>query len=155
MEKAMIAYVANADPMPYIARETVFTRMGRLLDLKLESDADAIRLVNKGVPVHAYKHVAEKLRFPVNLVAPESTVRRRLTEGRFSEVESERVVRVARVFAEAVELFGDEDMALTWFTTPADYLEGAEPVTPMTLAATDNGARLIESRILRTAHGMF
>jgi putative toxin-antitoxin system antitoxin component (TIGR02293 family) len=141
--------------MPYIARETVFTRMGRLLDLKLESDADAIRLVNKGVPVHAYRHVAEKLRFPVNLVAPESTVRRRLTEGRFSEVESERVVRVARVFAEAVELFGDEDMALTWFTTPADYLEGDEPVTPMTLAATDNGARLIESRILRTAHGMF
>jgi putative toxin-antitoxin system antitoxin component (TIGR02293 family) len=155
MENAMIAYVADADPVPYRVHETVFTRMGRLLDLKLESDADAVRLVTKGISVHAYKHVAEKLRFPVNLVAPESTVRRRLTEGRFSEVESERVIRVARVFAEAVELFGNEDMALAWFTTAADYLEGDDPVTPMALAATDNGARLLESRILRTAHGMF
>jgi putative toxin-antitoxin system antitoxin component (TIGR02293 family) len=151
----VIAYVADADPMRYETRQTVYTRMARLLDLKLESDADAIRLVNKGLSVHSYRHVAEKLRFPANLVAPESTVRRRLTEGRFSEVESERVIRVARVFAEAIELFGDEDMALTWFNTPADYLEGDQPVTPLELAASDNGARLIEARILRTAHGMF
>lgn len=154
----MIAHVAEAVPS-YQAfgapRETVFTRMARLLDLKLESDADAVRLVTQGLSVHSYKRMADKLRFPANLVAPESTVRRRLTEGRFSEVESERVIRVARVFAEAVELFGDEDMALTWFTTPADYLEGDAPVTPLALAATDNGARLIESRIQRTAHGMF
>ncbi|WP_285405647.1 antitoxin Xre/MbcA/ParS toxin-binding domain-containing protein [Luteibacter sp. ME-Dv--P-043b] len=151
----MIAYVADADPIRYELRETVHSRMARLLDLKLESDADAVRLVSQGISVHSYRRVADKLHFPANLVAPESTVRRRLSEGRFSEVESERVVRVARVFAEAVELFGDEAMALTWFNTPADYLDGDPPVTPLELAASDNGARLIEARILRTAHGMF
>lgn len=149
----MVAHFA--DGSAFDIADTVFSRMARLLDLKIKSDADAIRVVDKGISVHTYKRVAGKLHFPANLVAPESTVRRRLTEGRFSEAESERILRIARVFAEAVELFGDEDKALTWFTTASDYLDEGSPVTPMALAATDNGARLIESRIMRTAHGMF
>ncbi|UPG86485.1 DUF2384 domain-containing protein [Luteibacter aegosomatis] len=149
----MVAHFADDGALDIA--ETVFTRMARLLDLKIRSDADAIRVVGKGISVHTYKRVAGKLHFPANLVAPESTMRRRLLEGRFSEAESERILRIARVFAEAVELFGDEDKALAWFTTASDYLDEGTPITPMALAATDNGARLIESRIMRTAHGMF
>lgn len=113
-------------------------------------------MVNKGISARTYRRVAGKLRFAANLVAPESTVRRRLfSKRRFTEAESERILRLARVFAEAVRLFGDEEAALEWLNTPADYLPGRPPITPMALAATDAGARLIESHIRRTAHGVF
>lgn len=139
---------------PVVEVESVFTRMGRLLDLKVDSEADVIQLVTRGISSRTYKRVATRLGLPANLVAPESTVRRRLViGGRFTEAESERVVRLARVFSEAVELFGDESAALEWFNTPADYLRDQAPVTPMALASTDAGARLVESHINRTAFG--
>lgn len=136
--------------------ESVYSRMGKLLDIKLESESDAFRVVASGIPIRSYKRVAERLNFTADLVAPSSTVRRRLVNNSpFSVAESERIVRLTRVFAEAVELFGDEKVALSWFRAPADYLEGEPPISPMALAATDAGARLIESRIRRTAYGIF
>lgn len=144
----------SAVPGPVVAVENVFTRMGRLLDLKVDSEVDVIHLVSRGITGRTYKRVASKLGLPANLVAPESTVRRRLViGGRFTEAESERVVRLARVFSEAVELFGDESAALEWFNTPADYLRDQASITPMALASTDAGARLVESHISRTAYG--
>jgi putative toxin-antitoxin system antitoxin component (TIGR02293 family) len=145
---------AAFDRVPQI--ESVFTRMAKLLDLKLGSETDAVRLIANGISPRAYKRVADKLKFPPALVAPESTVRRRLaSNSRFTEAESERVVRLARVFAEAVQLFEDEATALAWLNAPSEYLPGQPPITPMALAASDAGARLIESHIRRTAHGMF
>jgi putative toxin-antitoxin system antitoxin component (TIGR02293 family) len=144
----------NAVLQPVAEVENVFTRMGRLLDLKILSEMDAHRIVTQGISSRTYQRVAAKLGFPSDLVAPESTVRRRLTQNsRFTEAESERVVRLTRVFAEAAELFGDESAALSWFKTPAEYLHDHKPITPMALAATDAGARLVESHIRRTAYG--
>jgi len=136
--------------------ESVYGRMSRLLDLKLDSESDAVRVIANGISPRTYKRVAGKLKFPVALVAPESTVRRRLlANDRFTEAESERLVRLTRVFAEASQLFGSEDAALAWLNTPAEYLPEQPPVTPMALAASDAGARLVESHIRRTAHGFF
>lgn len=144
----------NGAGKPVAEVEKIFTRMGRLLDLKVDSELDVIHAVSRGITGRSYKRVATKLRFPANLVAPESTVRRRLVVGgRFTAAESERVVRLTRVFSEAVELFGDEGAAVEWFNTPAEYLRNQAAITPMALAATDAGARLMESHIRRTAYG--
>ena len=65
-------------------------------------------------------------------------------------------VRLTRVYAEAVELFGgDERAALLWPNTPADYLPDQPAISPLHLSVMDPGARLIESRIRRTAHCIF
>lgn len=136
--------------------ESVLTRMGELLDLKLGSESDTVRVIANGITPRTYKRVVGRLKFPAALVAPESTVRRRLsTNSRFTQDESERVIRLTRVYAEAVELFGNAKAALEWLKTPASYLSGQPPITPMELAASDAGARLIESHIRRTAHGIF
>ena len=140
------------------ASETsVFGRMARLLDIPLASESDAVRLVVAGISTYSYKRVASKLGLSASLVAPESTIRRRLSSNaRFSEAESERVVRLTRVYAEAVELFGgDESAALLWLNTPADYLPDQPAISPLHLSVMDSGARLIESHIRRTAHGIF
>lgn len=135
---------------------SVFSRMSRLLDVRVDSESDAVRLAALGVTARSYRRVVRKLRIPSSLVAPESTVRRRLSRNaRFTEAESERLIRLARVYAEAVELFGDEDRALQWLTTPETFLPGQPPLTPLQLAAKDSGARLIESHLRRTAHGVF
>jgi uncharacterized protein (DUF2384 family) len=52
-------------------------------------------------------------------------------------------------------LFGDDKAAQEWLNTPEDYLKNQRPITPLTLAASDAGARLIEAHLLRTAHGVF
>jgi putative toxin-antitoxin system antitoxin component (TIGR02293 family) len=133
---------------------SVLSRMGEVLGLKLGSELDALRLVTEGISTKTYRHVAHTLKLKANIVAPESTVRRRLgSNARFSQEESERVVRLARVYAEAVGLFGDESAALAWFTTPSDFIHDKPPISPMELSATDVGARLVEAHIQRTAHG--
>lgn len=99
---------------PLAQTNTMFSRMSQLLDLKLDSERDLVRVVAKGISTHTYRRVAAKLKFPAVLVAPKSTVRRRLaSNSRFTVAESESVVRLARVFAEAAELFGNDDAALT------------------------------------------
>jgi putative toxin-antitoxin system antitoxin component (TIGR02293 family) len=138
------------------ATDSVFARMARLLDVKLGSEMDAVRVVAAGLTANSYNRAFNKLGFSPSLVAPESTIRRRLAaKGRFTPAESERLVRIARVYSEAVELFGDEAAALRWLTTAEEYLRDQKPVTPLQLSATDSGARLIESHLRRTAHGMF
>jgi len=82
--------------------------------------------------------------------SPDTTSEVRLTPG-----ESERLVRLVRVYSEATQLFGDEQAALDWLNTPADYLQDDNPTTPMKLAETDSGARIVEALLQRTAFGMF
>lgn len=134
----------------------VFERMSRVLDLKLESEADAVRAIGKGLSASAVKRAVNKLQVDEVLVAPVTTIRRRFKDNaRFSVDESERVVRFVRIYAQACQVFDDPNAAREWLNTPENYLGNGEPVTPMALAATDAGARLIESHLLRTAHGMF
>lgn len=136
--------------------KSMFAHMSKLLDVKLTSETDAVRLATLGVSTRSFRRVARKLGIPSSLVAPESTVRRRLsTNSRFTEAESERLIRLARVYAEAIELFGNEEQAVKWLNTPETFIPRQSPVTPIQLAAKDSGARLIESHIRRTAHGVF
>lgn len=145
-----------ATPLRIAEAPAVYDRMGELFDLELQSEGDAVRLAEAGVTSKAYKRAAKVLNFPASLIAPETTVRRRLkNNARFSEAESERLIRLARVYAEAVELFGDEAAALRWLNTPQAFIEGQPPVAPLHLAAKDAGARLIENLLRQTAHGVF
>jgi uncharacterized protein (DUF2384 family) len=52
-------------------------------------------------------------------------------------------------------LFGDEKTALSWLNTPGSFLPGKNEMTPMKLAETDSGVRMVESMIQRTARGLF
>jgi putative toxin-antitoxin system antitoxin component (TIGR02293 family) len=140
------------------AREpvTLFDRMGRLLDQPLRSESDIVRMVDAGLPPAAFTALTRRLAIGHDLIAPESTVRRRLQDNqRFTTDESERMVRIARVHALAVELFGEETAAQAWLNAPAQYVPGAAAVSPYRLSVTDAGARLVEDMLLRTAHGVF
>ena len=55
----------------------------------------------------------------------------------------------------AENLFGDAKRAHQWLRTAATYLPDADPISPINLAATDAGARLVESVLLKVEHGLF
>jgi len=80
------------------------------------------------------------------------TLARRKQEGRLHPDESDRLVRAARTFSQAVGLFeGDEKAAREWLTVPQPALGGS---TPWDYAATELGAREVESLIGRLEHGI-
>jgi len=83
---------------------------------------------------------------------PERTLARRKEAGRLETNESDRLVRVSRVFGRAIELFeGNADDARGWLTTPRPALSGR---TPLDFAMTDVGAIEVENLIGRIEHGL-
>lgn len=170
-------------------RETVFSRMGRMLGMPMHSEAQAWRLSTQGVAVERYVMVAARLGLRADAIGPESTIRRRIKKAQYLKLESpsiaqtdmdipalaythvkapppaagelltaaesERLVRLVRVFAEAAQLFDSEEAAIRWLHTPADYMNDGTEVEPMKLAESDSGARIVEALLQRTAHGIF
>jgi putative toxin-antitoxin system antitoxin component (TIGR02293 family) len=81
------------------------------------------------------------------------TLARRKQEGRFGSDESDRLLRAARVFGRALELFeGDRDAASEWLFTPQRALGGESPID---ISRTELGAREVENLAGRIEHGVY
>lgn len=88
-----------------------------------------------------------------HVAIPKSTLDRRVREGtRLTPAESERVLRLYRLFKIAAETLGGEDKARAWFTTPNATLGG---VTPIAYADTEPGAREVENLLGRVQYGVY
>ena len=80
------------------------------------------------------------------------TLQRRKEQGRLEPEESDRLMRVSRIFGKALELFeGNSEAARQWLFTRQRALGGERP---MVLARTDLGAREVEALIDRLEHGV-
>lgn len=134
---------------------TLPQRVGQLIGLELTSEADFVTAVRKGLPTSAYRKLKAHVPLEAAFIASETTLRRRLQakRGTFTTDESERLMRLARVFALAVEVFGDENRASEWLTRRAAYVPGEEPVSPVKLCETEPGGRLVEEHLRRAQYG--
>jgi putative toxin-antitoxin system antitoxin component (TIGR02293 family) len=83
---------------------------------------------------------------------PGRTLARRRQAGRLDPGESERVLRIERLFALASQMLRDGDRARDWLKSPKAALAGQ---TPLAYADTEVGAREVESLIGRLRHGVF
>jgi putative toxin-antitoxin system antitoxin component (TIGR02293 family) len=84
-----------------------------------------------GLPYVAFDSVRSVLRLTHREAAraigvPERTLARRKKEKKFNALESDRLLRMARVGALAVEILGNEDNAAQWLKK-ANYALGARP----------------------------
>jgi putative toxin-antitoxin system antitoxin component (TIGR02293 family) len=59
---------------------------------------------------------------------------------------------MARVYATAVEMIGDEEKAIEWLRTPNRALGGEKPLDHLD---TDVGARRVEDILGRIAYGVY
>lgn len=104
------------------------------------SSVNYIDLVRAGLPFRSFRTVTDALALTLDVVATSlglspRTLHRRKAE-RLTAIESERVMRLARVAARAELVLGDREAALDWLKTPNRALDDA---TPLSLLDTDIG----------------
>jgi putative toxin-antitoxin system antitoxin component (TIGR02293 family) len=130
----------------------------RVLGRTIKRADDLAQLVRKGLPATSVTALAGKLDLPNTVLSqklgiPQRTLTRRLSqESRLTAAESDRTVRLARVYAHAVEMIGDEEKAVEWLRTPNRALGGERPLDQLD---TDLGSRAVEDILGRIAYGVY
>lgn len=150
----MIGFMSS----PTTARIHEMAEQGASLGLEAARPEDAIHHVDEGLTYASVESLAGLLETSASRLAqalgiPERTLVRRKAAGRFSSEESEKLLRLALRFEEAVGLFeGDTTAAARWMATPAPALSGH---SPLEYCRTEIGGREVESLIGRLEHGVF
>ena len=130
----------------------------KVLRITIKNPDDLMNLIRRGVPAASVSVLAEKLRvgnaaLSRKLGIPQRTLSRRIsTASPLTPAESDRTVRMARIYANAVEMIGDERKAVEWLNTPNRVLGGEKPLDRLD---TDTGARLVEDILGRIAYGVY
>jgi putative toxin-antitoxin system antitoxin component (TIGR02293 family) len=113
--------------------------------------------IRRGFAYSAFERFSRNTELPLARLAevtgiPTRTLARRKEEGRLDVEESDRLARVSRLFARALELFeGEATNARDWLTRPQSALGGR---IPLELASTDIGAQEVERLIGRLEYGI-
>jgi len=130
----------------------------KVLGKTVKKTRDLADLVRRGLPANSVKALAGRLdirnaALSQRLGIPQRTLTRRLSrQARLTASESDRAVRLARVYAGAVEMIGQEQKAVLWLQTPNRALGGERPIDQVD---TDVGAREVEDILGRIAYGVY
>lgn len=116
----------------------------------------AVEMVERGLPWANVAALAETLgvtqaRLASVLDIPLATFYRRKRARRLSRQESDRLMRFARLWWLACDVFENEEGARTWLTAPQFGLRGA---VPLEYAGTETGAREVEDLLRRIEYGV-
>ena len=115
------------------------------------------REVERGLPISkleafsAYSGFA--LKDLLEVVIPARTLKhRRQRNEPLSMDESDRLVRVARLYELGVKVFGNPDKARRWLSKPKDRFDGRSPLAMM---RTGLGGNAVEEMLYQIDEGMF
>lgn len=124
-------------------------------DAALESDEWSVlhAVIESTLPVRNAWIMRERISARVfdRSVIPRTTLRSKGEAGRLSVEQSERAVRIGRVYARAAEVFGDRERATAWLERPSPAFEGRSPAEWL---GNEAGARYIEEILGRLEHGI-
>ena len=129
-----------------------------IADLPYSNNLRVAEIVREGIPARALKTFADTLSLNLTdmarvVVIPRRTLERRMAANALLRTaESERVVRLGRIFAKAKEVFENSDEAANWLREPLESFGGQ---TPLQLSSTEPGAREVEQILGRIEHGVF
>ena len=128
-----------------------------LLGLRSFDTASLLKRLHEGLSYAAFERLKRRLEVSSQELADAAlisrrTLARRKKAGRFGPDESDRLVRIARVFSRAIELFeGDAEGAREWMMRPRPALGGP---SPFEMARTEVGAAEVERLIHQLDHGV-
>jgi putative toxin-antitoxin system antitoxin component (TIGR02293 family) len=128
-----------------------------LLGLRTFGPLELSGKVEGGLSYHALDELRRALDVPMARIAdllgiPPRTLARRKDAGRLEPDESDRLLRLSRITALALQLFeGQVDAARGWLFDPQAHLGDRAPID---LARTEVGAREVEALIGRLEHGI-
>jgi putative toxin-antitoxin system antitoxin component (TIGR02293 family) len=133
-------------------RERLISILG--VDPKLRPFSD---LIHDGFPVSSFAAVGKYTGVPqewLSFVINSRTLQRRIAKmgSRLDVGESDRLFRVARIYALAEKVLGSVENARKWMSTPNRSFDNARPFD---LLATETEAREVEDALGRIADGVF
>lgn len=117
-----------------------------------------VEKIRHGLPAKAFVQLAEHLRLSQTALAAKlgittRTIHRKIQARQsLSPVESEKIIRVARVWNCARHLFTSDEAIASWLMTPASPLGGNPPID---LVDTDVGTAKVEGFIKGIAYGNY
>jgi putative toxin-antitoxin system antitoxin component (TIGR02293 family) len=130
----------------------------KVLGRSVTRSSELAQLIRDGIPAQALLALAQRTglrqadvssRFGI----PQRTLTRRLAQhSRLTASESDRAVRLARVYSNALETLGSEEKAGEWLKTPNRALGGGRPLDQLD---TDPGVREVEDVLGRIAYGVY
>ncbi len=128
-----------------------------VLCLEPSTAAELLAAVRAGLPLAALEALAAQLDLPsveiaVLLGIPARTFARRRKTDQLTPQESDRLFRLARTVAQAIEVLGALAKARLWLLAPNRALGGE---VPLQMLDTDIGARQVEEVLLRLSYGVF
>ena len=85
-------------------------------------------------------------------ISESTIVRRTRARQKLTPLQSDRLVRVARIYAYATDVLGSEEKARQWMQRPIRALNFTPPFD---LLDTEEGARQIETVLSHLEHGVF
>lgn len=130
----------------------------RALGAKPKTAADWQEVIERGMPVGSAEALKGSFAVPDGVLAEllglsEKTLSRaRAAQRRLDPVASDRLFRVARIGALAIDVLEDEQRAISWLKRPQIGLGGR---TPLALLTTDIGRDQVEKLLLRIEHGVY
>ncbi len=115
------------------------------------TDLDILASVERGFPYDRYPALVTALgqsarRVNVLLGISARTVGRRRRQGRFTPAESDRIVRIERLWTSTVAVFGEAGMARGWLAGSKRELGGR---SPLELLTTETGRGIVEQMLER------
>jgi len=127
------------------------------IGLQTKDINELIGLLKKGMPADSFDKLRKRLNVSDNLLSrivqiPKRTLSRRRRDGRLRTDESERVLRVAKVYDMALAVFEDEAAVQSWLKKPA---RGLGYKIPLEYADTEPGAQEVINLLGRIEYGVF
>ncbi len=118
---------------------------------------ELVSVVHAGLLFRELEILREQLALPMDQLARKlgiarATLHRRKVSGRLGADESDKVLRFARLLAQATDVFGGVEEARQWLSFPQYGLGGA---VPLDFAGTEVGAREVEKLLGRIEYGVY
>ena len=139
-------------------KETVFEILGVEEKPQSQQQLVTVGLIRQGFPVETVGRVASRYGISSGQLAKmlgssERTISRRKKEKKsLDATSSDRIYRLARIFALAEEVFSSPQVAQDWLKRPNRALAGA---IPFELLDTDAGPQQVEEVLSRIEYGVY
>ncbi|QRQ83513.1 antitoxin Xre/MbcA/ParS toxin-binding domain-containing protein [Cupriavidus oxalaticus] len=136
-------------------RNRYLDSLSDVLSADIRSGADLVALAVERLPADTMERLlhAGLVWDEISFIIPRRTLSHRRERGESLTVdESDKAIRLARILAQAISTFGEADRALTWLRAGQQRFAGK---SPLELAGTEQGARLVEEELLQIDEGYF
>jgi len=125
------------------------------LRVNIKKDLEMDQLIRDGIPFEAYDHFKDKLKMTHHelcaFIGLKGYRKSKSGDVRLSPISSDRLYRLARVYALAAKVLEDEDKGREWLKRP-QY--GLGERVPLEVASTELGAKEVENLLGRIEYSV-